>query len=172
MIPQPSSPPERQTAKLEPDRSSYRSGCMYLHQNTSNHYPCRGNKPGVFRSPDKSSVSVHAGLKAIPDPPGCSTSASSGSSPPVVRGPDPIVRPPGWCGPASVDAVPIHMRVEPPDKGKHMHGSVEPPGITPNSILIQSNWKNRPFSNSSSWAVPKTWRSSERKQHKEIITCH
>ena len=172
MIPQPSSPPERQTAKLEPDRSSYGSDCMYIHQNTSNYYSYKGNSPGVFRPPDKSSVCAHAGLIGMPVPPGCSTSASSGSSPPVVRGPDPIVRPPGWCGAASVDAVPIHLRVKPPDKGKYMHGSVEPPGVTPNSILIQSNRKNRPFYNPSSWAVPKTWRSSERKQHKEIITCH
>jgi hypothetical protein len=162
MIPQPSYPPERQTGKLEPDRSSYRSDCMYIHYNTSNHYPYRGNSPGVIRPPDASSVSAQAGLNRIPDPHGCSTSASGGSSPPVVRGPDPIVRSPGWCGAVSVDAVPINMRVEPPDKGKCKHGSVEPPGVTPNSILIQSNRKNRPFYNPSSWAVPKTWRSPER----------
>jgi hypothetical protein len=160
-MPQPSYPPERQTGKLEPDRSSYRSDCMFIHHNTSNHYPYRGNIPGVFRPPDKSSVSTHAGLKGTPNPPGCSTSFSGGSSPPV-RGSSPDVRPPGWCGAASLDAVPIHMWGETPDKGKHMHGSVEPPGVTPNSILIQSNRKNRPFYNPSSWAVPKTWRSSER----------
>ena len=171
-MPQPSSPPERQTAKLEPDRSSHRSDCMYIHQNTSNYYSHRGKKPGVFRPPDKSSVSVHAGLKAVPDPPGCSTSATGGSSPPVVREPSLIVKPPSWCGAVSVDAVTINMRVKPPDKGKCMHGSVEPTGVTPHSIFIQSNRKNRPFYNPSSWAVPKTWRSSERKQHKEIITCH
>jgi hypothetical protein len=171
-MPQPSSPPERQTAKLEPDRSSYSSDCMYIHHNTSNHYSYRGNRSGVFRPPDKSHACFQVRVYRIPDPPGCSTSVSGGSSPPVVRGPDPIVRPPGWCGAESVDAVPIHMRVEPPDKGKHMHGSVEPPGVTPHLILIQSNRKNRPFYNPSSWAVPKTWRSSERKQHKEIITCH
>ena len=171
MSPQPSSPPERQTAKLEPDRSSCRSDCMFIHQNISNYYTHRGKKLVLFRPPDKSPLTALARLYRIPDPPRCSTSVAHGSSPPV-RGPTPIVRPPGWCGAASVDAVPIHMRVEPPDKGKHMHGSVEPPGVTPNSILIQSNRKNRPFYNPSSWAVPKTWRSLERYKHKEIITCH
>ena len=161
-MPQPSSPPERQTAKLEPDRSSYRSDCMYIHHNTSNCYSHWGNRPGVFRPPDKSHVCFRSRVYRIPDPPGCSTSASGSSSPPV-RGPSTIVRPPGWHGGASVDAVPIHKREEPPDKGKYMHGSVEPPGVTPHLILIQSNRKNRPFYNPSSWAVPKTWRSSERR---------
>jgi hypothetical protein len=170
-MPQPSSPPERQTGKLEPDRSSYRSDCMYIHQNRSNNYFYRGNRPGVFRPPDKSHECFRSRVYRIPDPPGCSTSVLGGSSPPV-RGPDSIVGPPGWHGPASVDVVPIHLRVKPPDKGKRLHGSVVPPGVTPYLILIQSNRKNRPFYNPSSWAVPKTWRSSERKQHKEIITCH
>jgi hypothetical protein len=160
MIPQPSSPPEWQTAKLELDRSSHRSECMSIHLNTFNYYSFRGNRPGVFRPPDKSHECFRSGVYRIPDPPGCSTSASGGSSPPV-RGPSTIVRPPDWCGAASVDAVPIHLRVEPPDKGKCMHGSVEPSGVTPHLILIQSNRKNRPFYNPSSWAVPKTWRSSE-----------
>jgi hypothetical protein len=171
MTPQPSSPPERQTAQLEPDRSRYRSDCMYIHHNTSNYYSHRGKTPGVFQQPDKSHVSAQARLNRIPYPPRCSASTSGGSSPPA-RGPRPIVRPPGWCGTASVDAVPIHERVEPPDNGKCMHGSVKPPGVTPYSILIQSNKKNRPFYNPSSWAVPKTWRSLERYKHKEIITCH
>ena len=171
MIPQPSSPPERQTGKLEPDRSRYRSECMCIHQNTFKYYFYRCESPGGFRPPDKSPVCFRSSVYRIPDPPGCSTSVLCGSSPPA-RGASPIVRPPSWCGAVSVDAVPIHLRVKPPDKGKCMHGSVEPPGVTPHSIFIQSNRKNRPFYNPSSWAVPKTWRSSERKQHKEIITCH
>ena len=159
MSPQPSSPPERQTAKLEPDRSSCRSDCMYIHQNTSNYYTHRGKKLVLFRPPDKSPLSAHTRLNWITDPPGCSTSTSGGTSPPV-RGPSTGLRPPGWCGTASVDAVPIHNRVGPPDKGKCMHGLVGPSGITPNLILIQSNRKSRPFYKPSSWVDTKTWRSS------------
>jgi hypothetical protein len=162
MIPQPSSLPERQTAKLEPDRSSCRSDCMYIHHNTFNYYFYSGNGSGVSRSAHKSHVCFRSRVYRMPDPPGCSTSVLGGSSPPS-RGPSPIVKPLGWCGPASVVAVAIHMRVKPPDKGKRLHGSVEPPGVSPYSILIQSNRKNRPFYSPSSRVVPKTWRSSERR---------
>lgn len=61
---------------------------------------------------------------------------------------DPPVHPPGTIG------VLNHLT----------SGALSPPGALP--LLHFSNYsktKNRPFFNPSSWAVPMTWRSSERK---------
>ena len=49
-----------------------------------------------------------------------------------------------------------------------------PPGNNPwvNLTNYSIKTKNRPFTNLSSWADPKTWRSLERAQYKEIKICH
>ena len=52
--------------------------------------------------------------------------------------------------------------------------TLHPPGDPPwaNLTNYSIKTKNRPFTNLSSWADPKTWRSLERAQYKEIKICH
>ena len=52
--------------------------------------------------------------------------------------------------------------------------TLHPPGGPPwvNLTNYSIKTKNRPFTNLSSWADPKTWRSLERAQYKEIKICH
>ena len=161
-MPQPSSPPERQNVKLRPDRSSYRSKCMYIHKDTLKSFTNSNRMASVFRPPDRFLAGTDIYFGQMPD---SSSSSSPGvtGSPPLIRGQGRTVRPPGLCVMIRAISILAYKRVEPPDKGMRMVGSVRPPGVTPQSIFIQSNMKSRPFFNQSSWTVPVTWRSSERK---------
>ena len=171
MSPQPSSPPERSrcTHTLGYFRTS--SVCMYIHHKTliTSELWSRlhvSMYPGPM-TPNQGKVA----LSRILYPPG-NPVRIPGSSPPTTVWIDATDIPHRSSGSQSTYSYSRCRRKKPPDKGKYTHSLVDPPDPTQSYNLIQSNRKNRPFSNPSSWAVPKTWRSLERKQHKEIITCH
>ena len=162
MSPQPSSPPERFrcTHTLGYLRTS--SDCMYLHHKTliTSELWSRlhvSMYPGPM-TPNQGKVA----LSRILYPPG-NPVRIPGSSPPTT----------GWCdatdipdrssGSQSIYSFSAYRCNKPPDKGKCMHLLVDPPDPPHSFNLIQSIRKNRPFSNPSSWAVPKTWRSLKRK---------
>ena len=171
MIPQDSSPPERPRCVDDPVRRRTRSECMYLHHKVPILYELRSH---IHVSKDSGLMASSRGEVAfsrILYPPGDPVRIP-GNSPPTT----------GWCdatdisyrssGPQSIYSYPTSRRKKPPDKGKYAYSLVDPPDPPQSFNFIQSIRKNRPFSNPSSWAVPKTWRSLERKQHKEIIICH
>ena len=171
MSPQPSSPPERSrcTHTLGYFRTS--SDCMYIHHKaliTSEHW----SRLHVFMYPGpmtpNRSHTVPSWLVYPPD----GHPRIPGSSPPTTGLCDATDIPSSSSGSQSIYSYSLSWHDKPPDKGKCMHSLVDPPDPPQLFNFTQSNRKNRPFSNPSSWAVPKTWRSLERKQHKEIITCH
>ena len=171
MRPQHSSPPERFTCTRTPGFSRTRPDCMYLHHKTSKLHNSRNRIHGS-RGPDSmaSNRSKVASCRKL-YPPGDPVRIP-GSSPPTTVWIDATDIPHRSSGSQSTYSYSRCRCKKPPDKGKCMYSLVDPPDPPQSYNLIQSNRKNRPFSNPSSWAVPKTWRSSERKQHKEIITCH
>jgi hypothetical protein len=171
MIPQHSSPPERPRCATNPVCNQTRSECIYLHHKVPILYESRSRMRGSKDSGLMTSSRSKVAFSRILYPPGDPVRIP-GSSPPTT----------GW-----IDATDIRCRSsgsqstysysrcrckKPPDKGKRMYSLMDPPDPPQSFNFIHSNRKNRPFSNPSSWAVPKTWRSLERKQHKEIITCH
>jgi len=171
MIPQHSSPPERPRCVTNPVYSQTRLECMYLHHKVPILYECRCRMNGSNGPNHMTSSRSKVAFSRILYPPGDPVRIP-GNSPPTT----------GWCdatdisyrssGPQSIYSYPTSRRKKPPDKGKCTYSLVDPPNPPQSFNFIQSIRKNRPFSNPSSWAVPKTWRSLERKQHKEIITCH
>ena len=171
MSPQHSSPPERPRCVANLVRSRTKSECMYLHQKVPILHESRSRMCGSKDSGLMASIQAKVAFGWILYPPG-NPVRISGSSPPTT----------GWigatdtrCMPSGPQSIYSYSRCrckKPLDKGKRMYSLVDSPDPPQSFNFIQSNRKNRPFSNPSSWAVPKTWRSLERKQHKEIITCH
>jgi hypothetical protein len=170
-MPQHSSPPERPCCTRTLFQSQTRLKCMYLHYKIPILYESWSR---MHRSKDPNHITSFQGNVAfsrILYPPGDSVRIP-GSSPPTTGWSDATDIPHRSPGPQSIYSYSRCRCKKPPDKGKCMYSLVDPPDPPQSYNLIQSNRKNRPFSNPSSWAVPKTWRSLERKQHKEIITCH
>jgi hypothetical protein len=171
MSPQPSSPPERSRCNHTLGYFQTSSDCMYIHHKA----PIISERlsrmdgsvyPGSM-TPNRSHT-VPSWLVYPPDDP----PRIPGSSPPTTGWRDTTVIPRRSWGAQSIYSYSPYRCNKPPDKGKCMHSLVDPPDPPQSFNFIQSIRKNRPFSNPSSWAVPKTWRSLGRKQHKEIITCH
>ena len=168
---QPSSPPERSRCTHTQGYFRTSSDCMYIHHKTliTSELWSRlhvSMYPGPM-TPNQGKVA----LSRILYPPG-NPVRIPGSSPPTTGLFDATDIPSSSSGSQSIYSYSLSWHDKPPDKGKCMHSLVDPPDPPKSFNLIKSNRKNRPFSNPSSWAVPKTWRSLERKQHKEIITCH
>jgi len=171
MTPQHSSPPERPMCVANPVRSRIRSKCMYLYHKVPILYECRCRMNGSNGPNHMTSSRSKVAFSRILYPPSDSVRIP-GSSPPTTGWSDATDIPYISSGPQSIYSYSRCRCKKPPDKGKCMYSLVDPPDPPQSFNLIKSNRKNRPFSNPSSWAVPKTWRSLERKQHKEIITCH
>ena len=171
MIPQHSSPPERPRCVANPVRSRTRSDCMYLHHKVPILYESRNRMYGSRYPIHMMSSQGNVAFCRTPYSPG-DPARIPGSSPPTTGWCDATDIPSSSSGSQSIYSYSPYRCNKPPDKGKCMHSLVDPPDPPQSFNLIKSNRKNRPFSNPSSWAVPKTWRSLERKQHKEIITCH
>ena len=171
MNPQHSSEPERSRCASDSVCNKTRSKCMYLHHKVLKSCDCKGRMCGSIdpnhMTLSRSKVAFSRILYPPVDPvriPGC--------SPPTSGWIDVTDIPSRSSGFQSIYSYSRSRCKKPPDKGKCMYPLVDLPDPPQAFIFIQSNRKNRPFSNPSSWAVPKTWRSLERKQHKEIITCH
>ena len=162
MSPQHSSPPERPMCVANSVCIQTRSECMYLHQKVPILYESRSRMCGSMDSGLMTSSRSKVAFSRILYPPGDPV-RFPGNSPPTT----------GWCdatdisyrssGPQSIHSYSRCRCKKPPDKGRHMYSLVDPPDPPQSFNFIQSNRKNRPFSNPSSWAVPKTWRSLERK---------
>jgi hypothetical protein len=161
-MPQHSSPPERPMCIANPVCSQTRPECMYLHHKVPklHEYRCRMNG-SMDSGPMASSWSLVA-FSRILYPPSDSVRIP-GSSPPTTGWRDATDIPLRSSGSQSIYSCPTSRHKEPPDKGKCMYSLVDPPDPPQSFNLFKSNRKNRPFSNPSSWAVPKTWRSLERK---------
>ena len=170
-MPQHSSPPERPRCVANPVCSQTRLECMYLHYKVPILYKSRSRIYGSKDPYHMTSSQGKVALSRILYPPGDPVRIP-GSSPPTTVWIDATDIPHRSSGSQSTYSYSPYRCNKPPDKGKCMYSLVDPPDPPQSYNLIQSNRKNRPFSNPSSWAVPKTWRSSERKQHKEIIICH
>ena len=171
MIPQHSSPPERSRCTHTPVHSRTSHKCMYIHHKVPILYEYRSLMCGSNDSGHMTSSRSKLAFGQILCPSGDPVPIP-GSSPPATGWFDATDIPQRSSGTQFIYSYSQSRCKKPPDKGKCMHSYVDPPDPPQSFNLIQSNRKNRPFSNPSSWAVPKTWRSSERKQHKEIITCH
>jgi hypothetical protein len=171
MIPQHSSQPERSMCIANPVCSQTRSECMYLHNKVPILCESRSRMHGSINSNHMTSSRSKVAFSRILYPPGDPV-LIPGSSPPTTGWSDATAIPRCSSGSQSTYSYSRCRSKKPPDKGKCMYSLVDPPDPPQSYNLIQSNRKNRPFSYPSSWAVPKTWRSLERKQHKEIITCH
>jgi hypothetical protein len=171
MIPQHSSPPGRPRCTHTLGYSKTSSDCMYLHHKVPILYESRSRiygsmYPGLM-TPNRSHAVPCRLVYPLGDPP-----RFPGSSPPTIDWCDATDIPRRSSGSQSTYSYSPYRCNKAPDKGKCMYSLVDPPDPPQSFNFIHSNRKNRPFSNPSSWAVPKTWRSLERKQHKEIITCH
>jgi len=162
MSPQPSSPPERSRCNHTLGYFQTSSDCMYIHHKALIISELWSRMDGSMypgpMTPNRSHT-VPSWLVYPPD----GHPRIPGSSPPTT----------GWCdatnipdrssGSQSIYSFSAYRCNKPPDKGKCMHLLVDPPDPPHSFNLIQSIRKNRPFSNPSSWAVPKTWRSLKRK---------
>ena len=171
MSPQHSSPPERPRCTHTLGYSQTSSDCMYIHHKVPILYESRSRMYGSSYPNHMTSSRSKSAFGRILYPPG-DPARIPGSSPPTHAWCDATDIPCRSSGSQSIYSYPKSWHNKPPDKGKCMHSLVDPPDPPQSFNFIQSNRKNRPFSHPSSWAVPKTWRSLERKQHKEIITCH
>ena len=171
MSPQPSSPPERPRCVASPVCSQTRSKCMYIHHKVCSLYEHWSRMHGSNGPNHMTSSRSKVAFSRILYPPGDPVRIP-GSSPPTTVWIDATDIPHRSSGSQSTYSYSRCRCKKPPDKGKCMYSLVDPPDPPQSFNFIQSNRKNRPFSNPSSWAVPKTWRSLERKQHKEIIICH
>ena len=171
MIPQHSSPPERPRCVANPVCSQTRLECMYLHYKVPILYECRCRMNGSNGPNHMTSSRSKVAFSRILYPPGDPVRIP-GSSPPTNRGSDTAAIPCRSSGSQSIYSYSHSRSKKTPDKGMCMYSLVDPSDPPQSFNFTQSNRKNRPFYNPSSWAVPKTWRFLERKQHKEIITCH
>ena len=171
MIPQHSSPPVRPMCTTVPIRTLTRPICMDLHHKVPKLYEYRCRMNGSNGPNHMTSSRSKVAFSRILYPPSDSVRIP-GSSPPTTDWSDATDIPRRSSGSQSIYSFSPYRCNKPPDKGMCMYSLVDPPDPPQSFNLIKSNRKNRPFSNPSSWAVPKTWRSLERKQHKEIITCH
>ena len=171
MSPQHSSPPERPRCVANPVCSQTMSECMYLHHKVPILYESRSRMYGSSYPNHMTSSRSKSAFGRILYPPG-DPARIPGSSPPTHAWCDAADIPHRSSGSQSIYSYSRCRCKKPPDKGKRMYSLMDPPDPPQSFNFIHSNRKNRPFSNPSSWAVPKTWRSLERKQHKEIITCH
>ena len=171
MSPQPSSPPEWPRCNGVPVRSQTSIECMYLYHKVPILYESRsrlyGSKDPYNMTSSQGKVAFSRILYPHGDP-----VRIPGSSPPTNRGSDTAAIPCRSSGSQSIYSYSHSRSKKTPDKGMCMYSLVDPSDPPQSFNFTQSNRKNRPFYNPSSWAVPKTWRSLERKQHKEIITCH
>ena len=162
MSPQPSSPPERSRCTHTQGYFRTSSDCMHIHHKAPIIKELWSRMDGFIypgpMTPNRSHT-VPSWLVYPPD----GHPRIPGSSPPTT----------GWCdatdipdrssGSQSIYSFSAYRCNKPPEKGKCMHLLVDPPDPPHSFNLIQSIRKNRPFSNPSSWAVPKTWRSLGRK---------
>ena len=171
MIPQHSSPPERPMCTTVPIRTLTKLECIFLHHKVPKLYEYRCRMNGSNGPNHMTSSRSKVAFSRILYPPSDSVRIP-GSSPPTTGWSDATDIPYRSSGPQSIYSYSSCRCKKPPDKGKCMYSLVDPPDPPQSYNLIKSNRKNRSFTNPSPWAVPKTWRSSERKQHKEIITCH
>ena len=161
MSPQPSSPPEWPRCVASPVCSQTRSKCMYIHHKVRIlHEPwsrMHGSMYPGLMTPNRRILASCRKLYPPGDPP-----RIPGSSPPTTDWCDATDIPRRSSGYQSIYSFSPYRCNKPPDKGKRMYSLVDPPDPPQSFNFTQSNRKNRPFSNPSSWAVPKTWRSLER----------
>jgi len=171
MSPQHSSPPERPRCVANSVCIQTRPKCMYIHHKVSIFRESRSRMYGSsypnHMTSSRSKSAFGRILYPLGDPP-----RIPGSSPPTIDWCDATDIPSSSSGSQSIYSYSRCRCKKPPNKGKCMYSLVDPSDPPQSFNFTQSNRKNRPFYNPSSWAVPKTWRSLERKQHKEIITCH
>jgi hypothetical protein len=170
-MPQHSSQPERPRCVANPVCSQTSPECIYLHHKVPILYGSRSRIHGSIDPNHMTSSRSKVTFSRILYPP-IDSVRIPGSSPPTTGWSYATGIPYRSSGSQSIYSYPKSWHKKPPDKGKCLYSLVDPPDPPQSYNFIQSNRKNRPFSNPSSWAVPKTWRSLERKQHKEIITCH
>ena len=162
MSPQPSSPPERSRCVDNPTRSQTRSECMYIHYKVPKLYNflihIHASKVSVHMTPNLSIVASSLKLYLPGDPPRVPKGIPPGISWRAIA-----TMSHGAPNAQSFYPHTLSRQSKPSDKAKCMHSLVDPPVPPQVFIFNQFNRKNRPFSNPSSWAVPKTWRSLKRK---------
>ena len=146
MIPQHSSPPERPRCVVNPVCSQTRLECMYLHHKVPKLYEYRCRNYGSMDSGHMASSRSKVAFSRILYPPSDSVRIP-GSSPPTTGWRDSTDIPLRSSGSQSIYSCPTSRRKEPPDKGKYTYSLVDPPAPPQSFNLIQSNRKNRPFSN-------------------------
>jgi hypothetical protein len=161
MSPQPSSPPERPRCVANPACSPNRPKCMYIHHKVSILRESRSRMYGSSYPNHMTSSRSNSAFSRILYPPG-DPARIPGSSPPTHAWCDAADIPRSSSGSQSIYSYSPCMHNKPPDKGMCMYSLVDPPDPPQLFNFTQSNRKNRPFSNPSSWAVSKTWRSLER----------
>ena len=161
MSPQHSSPPERPRCVASPVCSQTRSKCMYIHHKVCLIYEpwsrMHGSMYPGLMTPNRRILASCRKLYPPGDPP-----RIPGSSPPTTDWCDATDIPRRSSGSQSIYSFSPYRCNKPPDKGMCMYSLVDPPDPPQLFNFTQSNRKNRPFYNPSSWAVPKTWRSLER----------
>ena len=161
MSPQPSSPPERSRCTHTQGYFRTSSDCTYIHHKTLiTSEPWSRLHVSMYPGPMTPNRSHTVPSRLIHTP--GDTPRLPGSSPPTTGWCDATDIPSSSWGAQSIYSYSPYRCNKPPDKGKCMHSLVDPPDPPKSFNLIKSNRKNRPFSNPSSWAVPKTWRSLER----------
>ena len=162
MIPQHSSPPERPRCTHTPVRSRTSHKCMYIQHKGPILYEYRSRMCGrmnpFYMPPPQGTLPRIRMLY----PPGIATLIPDGS-PPTTGGYESMNMLRRSCGAQCMCSHPLSGRVQASYEANHMQRSVGAPCPQESSNFTQSRRKNRPFSNPSSWAVPKSWRSSERK---------
>ena len=168
MSPQHSSPPERSRCNHTLGYFQTSSDCMYIHHKALIISELWSRMDGsTYPGPmtPNRGHSVPSWLVYPPD----GHPRIPGSSLPTTGWSDATDIPYRSSGPQSIYSYSLSGSKKPPDKGKCMHSLVDPPDPPQLFNLIKSNRKNRPFSNPSSWAVPKTWWSSERKSFNHFL---
>ena len=161
MSPQQSSPPERSRCNHTLGYFQTSSDCMYIHHKAPIIYDFRSRNHGSKDSGLMASIKGKVAFSRVLYPPG-DQSRITASSPPSHVWCDATDIPHRASGPQFIYSYSRCRCKKPPDKGKCMYSLVDPPDPPQSFNFIQSNRKNRPFSNPSSWAVLKTWRSLER----------
>jgi hypothetical protein len=161
MSPQPSSPPERSRCNHTLGFFQTSSDCMYIHHKAPIISELWSRMDGSVypgsMTPNRSHTVPNWLVYPPDDPP-----RIPGSSPPTTGWRDTTVIPRRSWGAQSIYSYSPYRCNKPPDKGMCMYLLVDPSEPPQSFNLIKSNRKNRPFSNPSSWAVPKTWRSLDR----------
>ena len=162
MIPQHSSPPERSRCTHTPVRSLTSHKCMSIQHKVPILYEYRSRERVHMNPFYMTSLQGTLPRVRMLYSPGIVTLIPDGSSP-TTGGYESKTILHRSCGAQCMYPHSPSRRVNAPPGDKRMQGLVDPPDPPHSFNLLRSNRKNRPFSNPSSWAVPKTWRSSERK---------